>query len=88
VVSSRVSLAGDRMGSLFSVLTGVAPVTLLVVAGGAAFVGASFRSGLEYGFLALLVALVAITAVAIPEGARWAQTSGIFLLEGDAPPCP
>jgi hypothetical protein len=86
LVSSRVSLAGDRTGSLFGVLTGVTPVTLLVVACAAAFVGASFRSGLEHGFLALLAALIAVAAVAMPEGARWAQTGGIFILDGDAPP--
>ncbi|MGH3314956.1 MAG: hypothetical protein ACRDO0_02315 [Nocardioidaceae bacterium] len=88
LVSSRMSLAGDRTGSLLGVLTAVTPLVLLAVAGGAAFVGASFRSGLEYGFLALLVALVGITAVAIPEGARWAEVGGVYLLDGDAPPVP
>jgi hypothetical protein len=88
LVSSRLSLAGDRTGSLLGVLTAVTPLALLALAGGAAFVGLSFRSGLEYGFLAMLVALVAIAAVAIPEGARWAEVGGVYLLDGDAPSVP
>jgi hypothetical protein len=88
LVSSRMSLAGDRTGSLFGVLTGVTPLVLLAVACGAAFFGASFRSGLEYGFLALVIALVGIVAVAVPEGARWAETGGVFILDGDAPRVP
>jgi len=88
LVSSRMSLAGDRTGSLLGVLTVFAPLVLLAVAGGAAFVNVSFRSGLEYGVLALLVALVGITAVAMPEGARWAEVGGVYLLDGDAPPVP
>ena len=69
-------------------LTLATPVALLMVAGGAAFVASSFRSGLEYGFLALFAALMAILAVAVPEGAHWARTGGIFILDGDAPPTP
>lgn len=88
LVSSRMSLAGDRTGSLLGVLTGVTPLVLLAVACGAAFVGASFRSGLEYGFLALLIAMVGIVAVAMPEGARWAESAGVYLLDGDAPSVP
>jgi hypothetical protein len=88
LVTSRMSLAGDRTGSLLGVLTAVTPLVLLAVAGGAAFVGVSFRTGLEYGFLALLVALAGITAVAMPEGARWAEVGGVYLLDGDAPAAP
>jgi hypothetical protein len=88
LVSSRMSLAGDRTGSLLAVLTAVTPLVLLALAGGAAYVGVSFRTGLEYGFLALLVALVGITAVAMPEGARWAEVGGVYLLDGDAPSAP
>ena len=83
--SSRASLAGDRTGSLFHVLVVVTPVVLLAVAFGVGFVGASFRSGLEIGLLAMLGALVGIVAVAMPEGARWAETAGVFMLDGDAP---
>ena len=83
--SSRASLAGDRTGSLFRVLVVVTPVVLLAVAFGVGFVGASFRSGLEIGLLAMLGALVGIVAVAMPEGARWAATAGVFMLDGDAP---
>ena len=83
--SSRASLAGDRTGSLFRVLVVVTPVVLLAVAFGVGFVGASFRSGLEIGLLAMLGALVGIVAVAMPEGARWAETAGVFMLDGDAP---
>jgi hypothetical protein len=72
---------------LFGVLSVATPVTLLVVAFGAAFIGASFRSGLEYGFFALLATFVAITAVAMPEGAHWAQTGGAFILEVTHPRC-
>jgi hypothetical protein len=88
LVSSRMSLAGDRTGSLFGVLTGVTPLVLFAVACGVAFVGASFRCGLEYGSLALLAALAGIIAVAMPEGARWAETGGVFILDGDAPRLP
>lgn len=83
-VSSRMSLGGDRSGSLFGVLVGVTPLVLVGVACVVAFVCASFRAGLEYGFLSLLAALVGIVAVAMPEGARWAETGGIFILDGDA----
>jgi hypothetical protein len=85
LVSSRASLAGDRSGSLFYVLVIVAPVVLLVVACGVGFVAASFRSGLEIGLLAAVGALLGIVAVAVPEGALWAQTAGVFMLDGDAP---
>jgi uncharacterized membrane protein YGL010W len=85
LASSRISLAGDQSGALFGVLTGVTPLVLLGLAFLTAFAGASVRYGLEYGFLALLFALVGIVAVAMPEGARWAQTSGVFILDGDGP---
>jgi hypothetical protein len=85
LASSRVSLAGDQSGALFGVLTGVTPLVLLGLACGTAFAGGSVRCGLEYGFLALLFALVGIVAVAMPEGARWAETSGVFILDGDGP---
>ncbi len=83
--SSRASLAGDRTGSLFGVLVIVTPVVLLAVACGVGFVSGSVRSGVEVGFLAMLGALVGIVAVAMPEGARWAETAGVFILDGDAP---
>lgn len=85
VVSSRASLGGDGSGSLFYVLTAVTPLVLLVVACGVGFVRSSFRSGLGAGLLAALGALVGIVAVATPEGARWAETAGVFMLDGDAP---
>ena len=84
-VSSRASLGGDRTGSLFYVLTPVTPLVLLVVACGAGYVRSSFRSGLGAGLLAALGALVGIVAVAMPEGAHWAETAGVFILDGDAP---
>ncbi len=85
LISSRASLAGDRTGSLFAVLIVVTPVVLLAVACGVGFAHASFRSGVEVGFLAMLGALVGIVAVAMPEGALWAETAGVFMLDGDAP---
>lgn len=88
LVSSRISLAGDRTGSLLAVLTLVTPLVLVGVACAAGFTGRSFRSGLEYGFLTLPVVLVAIIAVAIPEGAHWAASGGVFILDGDAPSVP
>ena len=33
----------------------------------------------------MLGAFVGIVAVAMPEGARWAETAGVFMLDGDAP---
>ena len=85
LVSSRASLTGDRAGSLFCVLVIVTPVVLLAVACGIGFARASFWSGVGVGFLAVLGALVGILAVAVPEGARWAETAGVFILDGDAP---
>jgi hypothetical protein len=88
LVSSRLSLAGDRSGPLLGVVAGLTPMVLLAVAAGAGFTRASFRCGLEHGFLALLFGLVGILAVAMPEGARWAEAAGVFLLDGDAPRMP
>jgi hypothetical protein len=85
LVSSRASLAGDRSGSLFYVLLIVTPLVLLVVACGVGFVRSSCRSGVEVGLVASFGALVGIVAVATPEGAHWAQTAGVFMLDGDAP---
>jgi hypothetical protein len=85
LVTSRASLSGDRTGSLFLVVVVVTPVVLLVVACGVGYFRASFPSGVGVGFLAVLGALVGIVAVAIPEGARWAETAGVFMLDGDAP---
>lgn len=83
--TSRASLAGDRTGSLFVVLIVVTPVALLAVACGVGFLTRSVRSGIEVGFLAMLGAFVGIVAVAMPEGALWAETAGVFMLDGDAP---
>lgn len=85
LVSSRASLTGDRAGSLFYVLVVVTPVVVLAVACGFGFARASFWSGVGVGFLALLGAFVGIVAVAMPEGARWAETAGVYMLDGDAP---
>jgi hypothetical protein len=85
LVSSRASLAGDQSGSLFYVVLVVTPVVLLVVACGIGFARDSLRAGVEVGLLAALGALVGIVAVAMPEGARWAQTAGVFMLDGDTP---
>jgi hypothetical protein len=85
LLSSRASLTGDRAGSLFYILVVVTPVVLLAVACGIGFAEASFWSGVGVGILALLGALVGILAVAMPEGARWAETAGVYMLDGDAP---
>jgi hypothetical protein len=85
LVSSRASLTGDRAGSLFYVLVVVTPVVLVAVACGIGFAEASFWWGTGVGFLALLGALVGILAVAMPEGARWAESAGVYMLDGDAP---
>ncbi|HEY7718811.1 MAG TPA: hypothetical protein VH915_08630 [Pedococcus sp.] len=85
VATSRVSLAGDRSGSLLVVLTMVAPAVLVVASAGAAVVGGSFRAGLETGALALVLAVAGVVAAAVPEGALWARTAGTFMLDGDAP---
>jgi hypothetical protein len=85
LISSRASLIGDRAGSLFYVLIVVTPVVLLAVACGIGFARASFWSGVGVGFLAMFGALVGILAVAMPEGARWAETAGTYMLDGDAP---
>jgi hypothetical protein len=85
LVSSRASLTGDRAGALFFVLVTVTPVVLLAVACGVGFAGASFWPGVGVGLLAVLGALVGIVVMAMPEGARWAETAGVFILDGDAP---
>jgi hypothetical protein len=84
-VSSRASLTGDRAGPLFFVIVVVTPVVLLAVTCGIGYARASFWSGVGVGVLAVLAALVGIVAVATPEGARWAETAGVFILDGDAP---
>jgi hypothetical protein len=85
LVSSRASLTGDRAGPLFFVIVVVTPVVLLAVTCGIGYARASFWSGVGVGVLAVLAALVGIVAVAMPEGARWAETAGVFILDGDAP---
>jgi hypothetical protein len=85
LVSSRASLTGDRAGPLFFVISVVTPVVLLAVTCGIGYARASFWSGIGVGVLAVLAALVGIVAVAMPEGARWAETAGVFILDGDAP---
>ena len=85
LVSSRASLTGDRAGPLFFVIVVVTPVVLLAVTCGIGYARASFWSGIGVGVLAVLAALVGIVAVATPEGARWAETAGVFILDGDAP---
>jgi hypothetical protein len=85
LVSSRASLTGDRSGSLFYVLVVVTPVVVLAVACGFGFAKASFWSGVGVAVLALLGAFVGVVAVAMPEGAQWAETAGVYMLDGDAP---
>jgi hypothetical protein len=84
-VSSRASLAGDRAGPLFFVIVVVTPVVLLAVTCGIGYAKASFWPGVGVGVLAVLAAVVGIVAVAMPEGARWAETAGVFILDGDTP---
>jgi hypothetical protein len=85
LVSSRASLTGDRAGPLFFVIVVVTPVVLLAVTCGIGYARASFWSGVGVGVLAVLAALAGIVVVAITEGARWAETAGVFILDGDAP---
>jgi hypothetical protein len=84
-VSSRASLTGDRAGPLIFIIVVVTPVVLLAVTCGIGYAQASFWPGVGVGVLAVLAALVGVVAVAMPEGAHWAETAGVFILDGDAP---
>ena len=88
VATSRLSLHGNRSGSLLGVLFGPPQITLLLVGFVAAWKGCSMRNGLEHAVPALIAILVGVLATAIPEGALWAREAGVFLLDGDYPSTP
>ena len=88
VATSRVSLYGNRSGSLLGVLFGPPQITLLLVGFVAAWKGRSMRHGLEHAVPALIAILVGVLATAIPEGALWAREAGVLLLDGDYPSTP
>jgi hypothetical protein len=85
VATSRVSLSGNRSGSLFGILFGPPQITLLLVGSVAAWKGCSMRHGLEHAIPALIAILVGVLATAIPEGALWAREAGVLILDGDSP---
>jgi hypothetical protein len=76
LVTSRASLNGDRVGSLLGVILLVVPL-LFAVSVAAALVTGSFRVGLEHGYASLIAALLGTLAVAVPEGAHWAEVAGV-----------
>lgn len=82
--TSRADLSGDRTGSLWGVL-GLAGCVVLLVGLAAAWAARSMRRGLEWSVAAFAGTLVGILAVAIPEGAHWANVAGVFMLDGDGP---
>jgi hypothetical protein len=88
VATSRLSLDGNRSGSLLGVLFGPPQITLLLVGFVAAWKGCSMRNGLEHAVPALIAILVGVLATAIPEGALWAREAGVLLLDGDYPSTP
>jgi hypothetical protein len=88
VATSRLSLHGNRSGSLFGILFGPPQLALLLVGFVAAWKGRSMRNGLEHAVPALIAILVGVLATAIPEGALWAREAGAFILDGDYPPTP
>ena len=88
VATSRLSLHGNRSGSLLGVLFGPPQITLLLVGFVAAWKGCSMRNGLEHAVPALIAILVGVLATAIPEGALWAREAGVLLLDGDYPSTP
>ena len=84
LITSRVTLAGGRVGVLGIIMFGAIPV--LFGAGLLAAVSArSFRLGLVTGGLGMLAALVATMAMSMVEGAHWFQVAGVFVMDGDAP---
>jgi hypothetical protein len=85
VATSRLSLHGNRSGSLLGVLFGPPQLTLLLVGSVAAWKRCSMRHGLEHAIPALIAILVGVLATAIPEGALWAREAGAFILDGDYP---
>jgi hypothetical protein len=88
LVTSRLALSGDWSFTLWGVLYGPPQLTLLLVGLVAAWRGRSMRTGLEHAGAALVGILLGVLAAAIPEGARWANEAGVFMLDGDAPSTP
>ncbi len=81
--SSRQAVGSSGSGApLWGVLMLVIPV-LFVVGAVSAFASRSTRRGLDTAVLVLVASFVGIVAVALPEGARWAQAHGVLLLDGD-----
>jgi hypothetical protein len=84
LIASSSMLSNDRTGLVAGVLVSV-PI-LLAIGVVAARAGRSFRTGLEYGVIALAASLAGTLAVALPEAVTWYRTAGIFILDGDSPP--
>lgn len=80
--SRQAAVSSSNVAPLWGLLILVIPV-LLVVGSVGAFVSRSARRGIDVAVLALVASFVGIVAVAVPEGARWAETYGEFLLDGD-----
>ena len=68
VATSRASLDGSRTGSLWAVIFGPPPITLLLVGFVAGWTARSMRTGLEHAVAALVGILLGVLAAAIPEG--------------------